>query len=1014
MKCFTATTLYLCLYAASALAQAGANAAGIRGEVTDPSGASIPGATVTVTGQGIRREAGTGEDGRFLMDGLPPGKYTVRITAAGFTPFEARNVNAAAGRTVAVKSQLAIKSELQAVTVADTDAISVDPAEATAGAIVLRSEDLNVLSDNPDDLASDLQALAGPSAGPNGGEIFVDGFSGGKLPPKSAIREVRINQNPFSAEYDRLGFGRIEIFTKPGADRFRGQAMFGFGDESLNSRNPFSPTRAPYQTRQFGGTFGGPLSKKSSFSLDLERRAVDENAVINATVLDASTFLAQPFSQAVVTPQTRLFFTPRIDYQLSPKHTLVGRYTYSRSDNENQGIGQFNLAERAYDTRDRDHGVQLTETAVVSSRVINETRAQFLRSRTAQDGDNTVPTLSVLDSFTTGGAQTGLASNRSDRVELHNLTSMALGAHTLKFGGRVRSSWLTDISPNNFGGTFTFAGGPGPALDANNQVVPGSTIQLTSLERYRRTLLFSGLGMTMAQIRALGGGASQFTLSAGDPAASVRQTDLGVFIEDSWRLRPQLTLNAGLRYENQTNIASNFNLAPRIAIAWGLDGGNGKQTKTVLRSGFGIFYDRFQESLTMQAARFNGTRQQQYFVPNPNFYPAIPAAAALAANVQTSTQRIVDSNLEAPYIAQFVVGVDRQLPKSTTVSVNFVNSRGVHMLRTRNINAPVAGTAALPFGNAGNLYLYESTGFLNQRQLMVNFNTRFHPRVMLFGFYMNGRANGDTDGVGSFPANSYDLSSEYGRTTFDVRHRFLIGGMLRPKSGGVSLSPFIIASSGAPFNITTGRDANGDTVFNDRPSLASASAIGTPGVVSTAFGVFNLNPAAGEALIPRNYGQGPSQFTANLRLSRSWGFGTKASSPAAAAAGGRGGPDGPGFGPPPGGGGGGMRGGGGGGGGGMRGGGPMGGMFDGSSEHRFNLTLSVSARNILNHTNLGTPIGNLSSPLFGQSNSLGGGFGPGAGGPGGGPGGGGPGGGAMGGGGGAGNRRVELQLRLSF
>ena len=221
--------LYLCLGAAGLFAQQpSASTAGIRGEVTDPSGASIPGAVATATGQGIKREANADEQGRYSLAGLPPGKYTVRVTAEGFTPFEARNLNAEAGRTLAVKSKLLIRSEVQAITVAESEAISVDPAEATAGAIVLRGEDLNVLSDNPDDLASDLQALAGPSAGPNGGEIFVDGFSGGKLPPKSAIREVRVNQNPFSAEYDRLGFGRIEIFTKPGADRFRGQASLGF------------------------------------------------------------------------------------------------------------------------------------------------------------------------------------------------------------------------------------------------------------------------------------------------------------------------------------------------------------------------------------------------------------------------------------------------------------------------------------------------------------------------------------------------------------------------------------------------------------------------------------------------------------------------------------------------------------------------------------------------------------------------------------------------------------------
>ena len=989
--------LYLCLVAAvAAFAQPSANTAEIRGEVTDPSGASVPGASVTVTGQGIARQATADEQGRYSINALPPGKYVVRVTSEGFTPFEARNVNAAAGRTVAVKTKLVIQTDVQAITVAEDEAVSVDPAQATAGAIVLKGEDLQALSDNPDDLASDLQALAGPSAGPNGGEIFIDGFSGGKLPPKSAIREVRVNQNPFSAEYDRLGFGRIEVFTKPGADKFRGQAFFSFGDQYLNSRNPFASVRAPYQTRNFGVNFGGPLSKKSSFALDVERRSIDENAVVNATILDSS---LQPssFNQAIVTPERRLFVTPRVDYQLSPKNTLVARYTYSRSENDNQGIGQFNLAQRAYNSKDREHGAQLTETAVLSAKVINETRFQFRRSNVGQFGDNTIPALTVLDAFTGGGAQTGVGNTLTDSLEIHNLTSISHGAHMIKLGGRVRSSWLSDVSPNNFGGTFTFAGGMGPELDANNQPVPGSLVQLTSLERYRRTLVFQGLGLSPAQIRLLGGGASQFTLSGGNPLASVNQTDVGVFIEDSWRIKPQFTLNAGLRYENQTNISSNRNFAPRLSLAWGLDGRNGKPTKTVLRTGFGMFYDRFQQNLTLQALRFNGTTQQQYFVQNPDFYPTVPSLDSLSGAVQSQTRRIVDSNLTTPYIAQFVVGLDRQLPRSTTVSFNFIDSRGVHMLRTRNINAPLPGTNTLPYGNTGNVYLYESTGFLNQRQFMVNFNTRFHPRVMLFGFYMLGRAKGDTDNVGTFPANTYNLATEYGRTSFDVHNRFLIGGMLRPKFYGLTLSPFIMASTGAPFNITTGRDANGDTIFNDRPSLATD--LTAPNVVVTRFGAFNLTPGPNDTIIPRNYGQGPAQFNVNLRLARTWSFGAKAGGAAAGPQEGGGPRMGMG-GPPMGGGPGGP---GGGGGGGRMGGGPGGGrgfggggMFGADGDKRFNLTLSISARNLLNHTNLGTPIGSLSSPLFGQSNSLGGMMGPG------------------GMAGAAGNRRIELQLRLSF
>ncbi|QOY87276.1 TonB-dependent receptor [Paludibaculum fermentans] len=966
----------------------------VKGEVDDPSGSFVPGAQVTLSGgKGYTKTVTTNELGTYEFEPLPPGKYKLRVAATGFTPLEVRNLNLEGGKPITLKSQLAIASETQSVTVADYTSVSVETS-SVAGAIVLRGEDLDVLSDDPDDLASDLQALAGPSAGPNGGDIYVDGFSGGKLPPKSSIREVRVNQNPFSAEYDRLGFGRIEILTKPGTDKLRGQAFFNFGNENLNSRNPFATTRAPYNMRHYGFNLGGPLSKKASWFIDVDRREIDENAVISATVLD-SNFLATPFQQTVVTPLRHWSINPRIDYQLSQNNTLVVRYSEARNNNQNQGLGQFTLPSRATSSESSDHILQMTETAILGTHAVNETRFQYNRSNSLMMGDNSTPALNVLESFNSGGSLIKDSGSRENRFEWQNITSITHGTHMIKLGGRVRYDRIGDTSDSNFNGSYTFAGGLAPLLDSSNNIVNGADgsptmVQVTSLERYRRTLYFQSLGLPAATIRALGGGASQFTLTGGTPLTNVAQTDIGLFAEDTWRLRPNLNLSYGLRYETQSNISDYKDLAPRISIAYGL-GKTPAQTKTVVRTGFGMFYDRVGDNLTLQSLRFNGTTQQQYIVANPDFYPAIPDTATLASNLVDPTRRTLVNDIRAPYIAQTIFGVDRQLPKNTSVSTNFIYSRGVHMLRTRNVNAPLAD-GTFPMGNIGNVYQYESTGFLTQKQLMINVSSRFNRYFTLFGFYVLGQAKSDTDGVGSFPVNQYNLTSEYGNAAYDVRHRMMLGGSIRAK-WGISFNPFIMASSGSPFNITTGRDNNGDTLFNDRPSFAAAGATGA-NIVSTAFGVFNLTPGQNDVLIPRNYGRGPAQFTVNLRASRTWGFGERTSGTTTQAGG-----DGPmrgGMGPM-GGGGGGMRGGGGGG---MRGGGPggPGGMFDSSSGKRFSLTASASARNLLNHVNYGSPIGNLSSPLFGESNSIGGGFGPGG----------------MGGGGGAGNRRIDLQLRLSF
>jgi hypothetical protein len=880
------------------------------------------------------------------------------------------------------------------VTITAESPISTEP-ENNAGALVLRGEDLEALPDDPDDLSDALQALAGPSAGLEGGETYIDGFSGGRLPPKESIREIRINRNPFSAEYDRLGYGRIEIFTKPGTDKLRGQVSFNFGDEKLNSRNPFAPTRAPFQTRRFGGNLSGPLSsKRASFFIDVERREVDDNHVIKAVILDPA-FNPIAFSDVVLAPSRRTTISPRLDYQLNANNTLVARYTYTRNSNENSGVGDFNLATRAFDTSNQEHTLQITETALINQKIINETRFQYIRRRSKQEAQDTSVVLRVSEAFTGGGAQTALAANDEDRFELQNFTSWTAGQHSLKAGIRLRGVRITDNSQQNFSGTYTFGGGVAPQLDANNQIVidPGTglpvLVQITSIERYRRTLLLGSLGFTPTEVRLRGGGATQFSITGGNPVAQVSQYDVSPFIQDDWRIRPNFTLSLGLRYEAQTNIHDALDFAPRVAFAWSPGAGTqGRQQRMVIRGGFGIFYDRFRENLTLQANRFNGLNQQQFVVTATqpsgpailDSFPNPPSAAALGAFNVPQTIRQVAPDLQSPYTLETSFSVERQLVSNVTLSVSYIGARTLHVLRSRNINAPINGVRPIP--GVGNIFQYESSGRFNQNQLIVNFNNRLSRKFTLFSNYVLNYANGDTDGANTFPANQYDLSREYGRSSVDVRHRISLGGSINALPWRIRLNPFVNWNSGRPFNITTGRDTNGDSLFTDRPALATDPS--QPGVIVTRYGSFATIPLPGQEIIPRNFAGGPSFFSVNLRISKVIGFGPEVTAtPRGGGGGGRGG----------GGRGGGGRGGRGGGGGGFGGGG------DGESTgQRYNLTLSVNIQNLLNHTNLGTPIGNLSSPLFGQSNTTSGGFG--------------------GGGGGAnqsaGNRRIELQARFSF
>ena len=572
--------LILVFSAGVALGQQGAGL--LKGQVSDEFGGVIVGATVVaVNAAGVEKTVKTNGEGNFVLNGLAPGKYTIKVTATGFAGYENPDVEAIAGKSQPLNITLKVTIEQQKVTVAaDGAGVNTDP-ENNIGAIVLKGADLESLPDDPDDLAAALQALAGPSAGPNGGQIYVDGFSGGRLPPLSTIREIRINSNPYSAEYDRPGFGRTEIFTKPGTERLNGEAFFSFNNQNLNSRNPFAATRPPYSSRRYGGELSGPLvKKKASFFFDFEKRDINDQAIIVATVLDPNLNIVG-VSQTVPIPNRRPEFSVRLDYALSPTHTLVGRYENEHSSSTT-GVGGFSLASRIYKNVNTQQTVRLTETAILNKRTVNETRFQFTHIASRDDANNTIPTIQVQDAFTGGGSQIGKSSNTQNRWELSNTTSLALGNQTVRFGGRMRHVNITNISPQNFGGTWTFAGSKRF----------GNPTGLTSIEAYQTTLKGLQAGLSPALIRAAGGGATQFTIAAGNPTSTVAQWDFGGFAQDDWKVRPNLMLSLGLRYENQNNISSNLNFAPRFGFAWA-PGPASRQhpSKTTIRGGFGIFYD---------------------------------------------------------------------------------------------------------------------------------------------------------------------------------------------------------------------------------------------------------------------------------------------------------------------------------------------------------------------------------------------------------------------------------------
>ena len=1010
------TKLFVCvlLFFIVAKTHAQQHSGSIKGTISDQLGSLVTNARIVARDrQGVTTSVTSNSAGSYEFRSLPPGNYELRVVAPGFAVYEEKNVEVKARQITTLDVQLTVTLEEQQVTVDDRN-VSTD-SENNASAIVLRGRDLEALPNDPQALAAALQAMAGPTEGENGAQVKVDGFSNGQIPPKEAIREVRINQNPFSAENEFPGYSGIEIFTQPGSDKWHGAASFEFNDESLNSRNPFTTARAPFQQRSFSSSLSGPIvSKRASFSAYLSRYASDSNSIVNATVLDLLTLRPILINQSFVTPQVNTYGNARLDFKINKKHTLVSRLSYSKSDQDLQGIGGFSLPSRAFRGTRKDFTLQVTETALINEKTVNETRLQISRNIFRQTSDSNLPALNVIDSFFGGGSQIGASSNTQYRMELQNFTSWSVGRHFIKIGGRLRYVRVDSISPANFGGTYTFAGGLGPKLDANDQIVIGvnglpEQIEISSLERYRRTLAFGRQGLAAPAIRLLGGGATQLSIAGGNPEALVNQADISFYFQDEWKLTPHFTLSPGLRYENQDNIDSDFNFAPRIAFAWSpvfarktpaktvdskiaspaattgatvatttaaAPAQPAGQPKTVFRGGIGIFYNRVSEDLTLQATRFNGTNQQQFLVTDPtvlDLFPIVPPVGLLNAFSQPQNRRVLSADLGPVRSLRIQFAVERQLLKGIKLSFNYSHSHTLDTLRTVNINAPLSGTfvpglptsGVRPLGqSAGNVLQSQSTGRSIGNSFSINVNGTVR-KINFWGGYNLGKSRNTDGGTSGSPFDPYDFSNEWARASFSTLN-FFYGGDYYQTPHGFSVNLFVVANSGQPFNIITGRDTNGDTFFSERPAFATD--LTKPGVVVTPLGAFDPKPSPGQQIIPRNFRRGPGFSSVNLGLEKAIKFGkaiepktpppnaTRSADPTTAQK-----PQ-----PKP------------------------------QVQRPFTLSFSAYATNLLNRTNKGTPVGNMSSPYFLKSPSGSNTFffGP--------------------GGGSGGNRLISFRMRFSF
>jgi hypothetical protein len=938
-------TLIILLFATSsaARAQVASASALLSGTVDDPSGARIPHASLHIHSDSLDRNSATSGTGVFSLT-LPPGSYTLTVDAPGFRTLTRDSIVLGPSDHQNLTLRLAIAARPEQVSVGRS---TTNPAD-NHNAITFSGSQLQLLSDDPTVLRQQLIAMAGGGAGLSAPQFYIDGFSNGQLPPKASILSISINNNPYSAVFDRAGFGRIDIETRAGGDKLHGTFDIAGTAAALNARNPYTTTQPPYHQLFFDGNLNGPLPKKTTFFLAGNSTDLQNNAVVNAVILDPTTYAQANLSEAVPSPQRDDDYSLRLDRVLSAANTLNGRYEIHRTHLANAGVGLLVLPSEGATSNVLVQTLQLDDNAVISPKIVNELRFQDIRTRLRQDPNDTSPSIVVEGAFSSGGSPAQTLRDSLDHYEFVDDLSVERGAHFIRAGGRYRLYRESNYSSGGYNGQFIF-----PNITAYQITRQGLAANKDDAT-IRSTCITTSTGPVC-------GGATQFTLTAGQHSASVFTGDLGLYIDDDWKLTPNFTLSFGLRYETQSAIPDQSDPAPRLGFAWAIGPKKAKGPIVTLRGGAGIFYNRFDVANLLQAVRQNGTTQLTYFVQNPCFYPDVPPASppGCTYNLTATEPTIyrVDPHLHTGYDFVTSITVERALGRIGSITANFLGVHGVHQYLSINANAPLPGTynpadpnsGTRPFGGTQNIYQYSSEGDTNGRVFFSNLNLNPRPHLSLWAFYFAQHNYSDVNGASSFPSNSYDIKQDYGPD--DSNFQQLFCGFSWALPYGVSLQPYISMHTGRPFNITTGTDLNGDTIYNDRPAFATD--LSRPSVVKTAFGNFDTDPLPTQTIIPYNYAHAPGLFWVDLQASKSFHVGPRPHAAATAA--------------------------------------PLAAPSTAPSstapsdkpstartttkptprpDRPWSLNFTLEVQNLFNHTNPGPPVGVLTSPFFGRSLSL--------------------------------------------
>jgi hypothetical protein len=875
--CATAIAIAAVLLTPAALlAQAGTSA--VEGTIADETGAALPGVAVTVTHDqsGITRAVVTGPDGRFQSTALRPGPYTITAELAGFTRVTRKGITLTVGSTSTVNLTMGLAGRAESITVTGSAPL-VDTATAEVGMTIATAQITNLPLNSREFL--DLANLAGaakPDAfrpyndvqvGAISGRstnVTVDGMDNNRElngDPNvrfslDAVQEFKVVTNGFLPEFGRASGGLVNVVTKSGTNQFDGSAFAYFRDRSLNARNAFEVERAPFSRQQAGAALGGPIVRnRAHFFGNFEGHRTNTQKFVNTRGVFPQ------FERTITQGNRNYLGSGKVDLQLRPGQSLTGRYSRHRSLTPSENAGGAVTEEAAYSREGKEQSALGAHTWVLSSRAVNEARVQYSTYQFAEQNNSTAVGVDRGGLLRVGnGGNCCDAGARERYVELRDDLSYQAtgwgGDHRLKSGFNWKRVQHGGFDNAYKVGQYVF-NTAAPFDAANPATYP-----------------------------------SQFRIGVGTGRVDAVNNLLGFYVQDSLKATSRLTLNYGVRYDVEVGAVNpggapgtrvlvdsarrttdRNNWAPRVQFTYDVTG----QGTTVVRGGYGMFYDQILIGLRTSELRNDGVTYNIATIADPNRlrnFPDVNATLGGLSPAQFLTGAppdvtMIGNDIATPYSRQLTLGMSRQLTERLVASVEYLRVDGRSEILLVDRNAPVPPAFVRPNRSFRRISTYESGGRSEYDGLYFRLDRRFDGRWQMFATYNLGRGNATSDSPFSTVSDPFNVGADYGPSSYVQRHRVAWSGVFALPSG-VRLGTIMTWASSVPYTITAGQDLNLDLTNNDRPAgVGRNSGAMSPEVsaINAWRGVNGLQPVSAAGL------GGARFFNWDLRVSRGFELG---------------------------------------------------------------------------------------------------------------------------------------------